>query len=287
MPLEPGLYVVATPIGNLGDITLRAIETLKSCDRVYCEDTRVTRRLFSAHGIETPLSVYHDHSDAHAREAVLAELSEGRAIALVSDAGTPLISDPGFKLVRAAAKAGVAIVPIPGASASLAALSAAGLPTDQFYFAGFPPAKSAARQRFFEGLSSLQATLIFYESGPRLSDSLLDMEKAFGPRAAVVARELTKKFEELRRGALGELASSYAGKSAPKGEIVVLVDRSGQQEASDADIDDDLRLLMAEQTLKSAVDAVAENRGVARKRVYARALVLKKAGSSGREEADR
>jgi 16S rRNA (cytidine1402-2'-O)-methyltransferase len=201
-PLEAGLYVVSTPIGNLRDITYRAIDVLAAVDLVLAEDTRVTGKLMAAYGLSRKLAPYHDHNADEARPRVLARLAEGARVALVSDAGTPLISDPGYKLVRAAAAAGHAVRAIPGASAPLAALAAAGLPTDRFLFAGFPPPRSGARRRWLESLAGVRATLILFESGPRLSDSLADMAAVFGPREAVVARELTKLYETLYRGEL-------------------------------------------------------------------------------------
>ncbi|MGE3142271.1 MAG: 16S rRNA (cytidine(1402)-2'-O)-methyltransferase, partial [Hyphomonadaceae bacterium] len=231
-PLEPGLYVVATPIGNLRDITVRALDVLAGAARIYAEDTRVARKLLDAYAIATPLSAYHDHSAPALREAIVAAIGRGEALALVSDAGTPLISDPGFKLARAVIEAGARVFPVPGASALLAALVGAGLPTDRFFFAGFAPAKAGARRAWLEDLAAIPATLVFYETGPRLAESLADMAAAFGPRPAVIARELTKMFEEFRRDDLASLAASYAA-APPKGEIVVLVE--GPPEAPPTD----------------------------------------------------
>jgi 16S rRNA (cytidine1402-2'-O)-methyltransferase len=190
--LEPGLYVVATPIGNLRDITLRALDILGAVDRIYAEDKRVTRKLLDAFALKTPLSAYHEHNAEAARAEILEALGQGGRIALVSDAGTPLVSDPGFKLVRAAIEAGHAVTPAPGASAVLAGLVGAGLPSDRFLFAGFTPHKTGARRAMFEELRDARATLILFETGPRLADSLADMVSVFGPRPAVIARELTK-----------------------------------------------------------------------------------------------
>lgn len=220
--LAPGLYLVATPIGNLGDVTLRALEVLRAVDVVACEDSRVTSRLLARHGIRARLTPYHEHNAERARPGLVARLAGGGRVALVSDAGTPLVSDPGFKLVRAAIAAGVAVVPIPGASAALAALGAAGLPTDRFLFLGFLPAKSAARRRALETFAAVPASMIVYESARRLAATLADMAAVLGPRAAAVARELTKIHEEVVRGRLDELAARYADR-VTLGEVVVVV----------------------------------------------------------------
>lgn len=275
-PLEAGLYVVATPIGNLRDITLRALDVLAGADRIFAEDTRVTAKLLAAHAIRTPLSSYHEHNAEAARGDILARLERGERVALVSDAGTPLVSDPGFKLARAVIEAGHKIIPIPGASAALAALVGAGLPTDRFLFAGFPPAKAQARAEFLAGLRAVPATLVFYESGPRLAESLAAMVEAFGPREGVVARELTKLFEEFRRAPLGDLAAHYAQAGAPKGEIVVLVAPPGEADPpSTEEIDAALRAALARSSVKDAAQEVADALGVSRRDVYARALALK------------
>ncbi len=199
-----GLYLVATPIGNLADISLRALEVLAGCDVIACEDTRVTRKLTERYGIETPLTPYHEHNAAEARPKILARLARGEAVALVSDAGTPLISDPGYKLVRAAQDAGHAVTAIPGASSVLTALNVAGLPTDRFFFEGFLPPKQAARQKRIAALGAIPATLVLFESGPRLAATLADLAEGLGPRAAAICRELTKLHEEVRRGDSGE-----------------------------------------------------------------------------------
>ena len=219
--LEAGLYVVATPIGNLRDITLRALDVLGGADLVLAEDTRVTRKLLSAFGLGPRTMSYHEHNAEAARPKIMAALAAGQAVALVSDAGTPLISDPGYRLVREAAAAGCRVFPIPGASALLSGLVVAGLPTDRFLFAGFPPVKGGPRTTFFAGLATVEATLVFYETGPRLRASLEAMALAFGDREAAVGRELTKMFEEVRRGSLSALAATID--APPKGEIVVLV----------------------------------------------------------------
>jgi 16S rRNA (cytidine1402-2'-O)-methyltransferase len=274
--LAPGLHVVATPIGNLGDVTLRALATLKSADLVLCEDTRVTHKLLDRYGLAPKLLAYHDHNAAARRPKILAQLQAGGTVALVSDAGTPLISDPGYKLVAEALDAGIRVYPIPGASALLAALVAAGLPTDRFFFEGFLPPKSGQRKNRLEELKKIPATLVFYETGPRLAASLADLAEVLGVRMAAVCRELTKTFEETRRGALGELASHYETSGAPKGEIVIVIsppDLSAEK-ISPQELDAQLKLIMKRGSLKDAVAEVAEATGIARREVYARALVL-------------
>lgn len=273
-PLEAGLYVVATPIGNLRDITLRALDILGSVDRLYAEDTRVARKLLDAYGLQPKLGAYHDHNAEAARAEILAALARGERVALISDAGTPLVSDPGFKLARAAIEAGHRVVPAPGASAALAALVVSGLPSDRFLFAGFLPAKAGARRAALAELADIPASLILFESGPRLAEVLADMAAAFGPRPAAVARELTKLFEETRRGALDQLAAHYAAAGAPKGEIVVVVGPPAAAEVDDAALDAFLTAAL-ERGVKEAAHAAARELGVARKRAYARALQLK------------
>ena len=235
MSLEPGLYVAATPIGNLKDITLRVIEALREADLILCEDTRVTGKLLSAHSIKTPMKAYHDHNAARVRPEVLERLENGERICLVSDAGTPLISDPGYKLVREVRDAGLPVFTLPGPSAMVAALSIAGAPTDRFLFAGFLPVKSGARKSELEGLKAVPATLVFYETGPRLAACLGDMAEVLGPRTVAVARELTKLHEEVREGLPGDLAAVYMEERAPKGEIVVVVHPPAADEPGAAD----------------------------------------------------
>ena len=275
--LQPGLHVVATPIGNLGDVTVRALETLAGADLVACEDTRITHRLMERYGIETPLTAYHDHNAETARPRLLALLADGGTLALVSDAGTPLVSDPGFKLVRAAIEAGHRVVPIPGASASLAALVAAGLPTDRFFFEGFLPAKSGARRSRIAELRALDATLVLYETGPRLAESLADLAAGLGARPAAVCRELTKTYEEIRRGPLDALAAHYDEAGAPKGEIVLVVSGPTEEAASDADVEAALRRALETLSLKDAASAVAAATGRPRREIYALALALERA----------
>lgn len=268
--------MVATPIGNLRDISLRALDVLAGVDRVYAEDTRVARKLLDAYQLRPAwLGAYHDHSAEAARAEILEALGQGARVALISDAGTPMISDPGFKLARAVIAAGHAVVPVPGASALLAALVSAGLPTDRFFFAGFLPAKQGARRAALRELAEIDATLVFYESGPRLAESLADMAAALGPRPAAVARELTKMFEETRRDALAALAAHYSEAGAPKGEIVIVVGPPERAEISDEALDDFLRAALTRGGVKEAASAAASELGVARKRAYARALDLK------------
>ncbi len=275
-PMETGLYVVATPIGNLRDITLRALDILGAVDVVYAEDTRVARKLLGAYDLRPKLASYHEHNAEAARAAILEALERGESVALISDAGTPLISDPGYKLVRAVLEAGRRIFPIPGASASLAALVASGLPTDRFHFAGFLPAKQSARRSALEDLASVNATLILYETGPRLADSLADMAAVLGSRDAVIARELTKLFEETRRGALDALSAHYLDAQPPKGEIVVVVGPPPEAlEASDEALDAYLADALTRMSVKEAAQAAASELRVSRNRAYGRALNIR------------
>ena len=280
--VSPGLYVVSTPIGNLRDITLRAIDILSAADEVLAEDTRVASKLLSACGIKARLSPYHDHNGAERRPAILARLDEGACIALISDAGTPLVSDPGWKLVHEALEAGVKVYPVPGASALLAGLVASGLPSDRFMFAGFLPPKSGARRAALEALKHVPATLVFYESGPRLADSLADLAAVLGGgREAAVARELTKLFEETRRGTLDSLAAHYRSAGPPRGEIVLLAGPPPERVSSADDLDAALRDALATMPTKQAADSVAEALGLAKRDVYQRALKLKSGNAEG------
>ena len=278
--LAPGLHVVATPIGHLGDITLRALATIAAADLVLCEDTRVTRKLLDRYGLAPPLLAYHDHNAAEVRPRILERLAQAAAIALVSDAGTPLISDPGYKLVAAAIEAGNRVYPIPGASALLAALVAAGLPTDRFYFEGFLPPKAGQRRNRIAELVEIPATLVLYETGPRLADSLADLANGLGARPAAMCRELTKAFEEVRRGTLEELAAHFAKAGAPKGEIVLVIappdDRAPA--VSSEELDARLKRALARGSLKDAVAEVTDETGLKRREVYARALALAEDG---------
>jgi 16S rRNA (cytidine1402-2'-O)-methyltransferase len=274
--LAGGLYVVATPIGNLGDITLRALATLAGADLIACEDTRITHKLLERYAITTPLSAYHDHNAAKARPALLRRLADGASIALVSDAGTPLVSDPGYKLVGAAQEAGHTVTALPGPSALLAALTVAGLPTDQFLFAGFLPPKQAGRQARIAELKSIPATLVLFETGPRLAATLADLAAGLGPRNAAVCRELTKLHEEIRRGDLGTLAQgAEAGES--RGEIVLVIGPpAASEQLSAADTEALLREALARSSLKDAVAEVVEATGLSRRQLYQRALELTK-----------
>ncbi len=273
--LAPGLYLVATPIGNLRDITLRALDVLGHVDLVLAEDTRMSRRLFDAHGLLPKCTAYHEHNADKRREKVLGELEEGARIALISDAGTPLISDPGYKLVREAARRGIDVFAIPGPSAALAALTVSALPTDKFFFAGFLPPKSAARQRALERFVSIPSSLVFYESPARIEASLADMAEVFGPRPAALARELTKRFETLYRAPLDQLGALIP-EDEKRGEMVVVVGPPDENTQWDTEqVDQALREALTDQSLKSAVDEVTQMCGLARREVYRRALDLR------------
>ena len=274
--MNPGLYVVATPIGNLNDITARALTVLRGVDVIACEDTRVTGTLLHRFGIATAMTPYHDHNADQARPKLLAQLAAGGRIALVSDAGTPLISDPGYKLVRACADVNIPVVPIPGPSALLAGLVIAGLPTDRVMFAGFLPQKSGARRAELLELKDLKATLVFYESAQRLPEALSDLHAVLGPRPAAVCREMTKLYEEARRGTLAELATAYAAEGPPKGEIVIVVGGAPALSTSSEDLDTALRKALATMTVRDAADVVAEAFQEPRRRIYQRALELGK-----------
>ena len=259
-------------------MTQRGIETLRGVAVIACEDTRVTGVLLQRFGINTPMTPYHDHNADRVRPQIIARLQAGEAVALVSDAGTPLISDPGYKLVRACAEAGIAAIPLPGPSALLAALAVAALPTDRVLFAGFLPSKSGARREALMAIKSLQATLVFYESPQRLADSLADMTAVLGQRDAAVCRELTKLHEEVRRDTLAELAGAYANAPTPKGEVVVVVAGAPQEQAAadDADIDQSLHDAFKTMSVRDAAAAVATALNQPRRAVYARALALAK-----------
>lgn len=281
-PLTSGLYLVATPIGNLRDITLRALDVLGAADLVVCEDTRVTAGLMTAHGLKKKLLSYNDHNADQRRPEILERLAAGESVALVSDAGTPLISDPGFRLVRDCLDLGYGVTAIPGPSAPLAALQLSGLPTDRFVFMGFLPPKSGARQKIFQEWARVSATLIFFETAPRLTDSLRDMVAVLGAgRPAAVVREITKMFEESRRGALDQLLSIYEEEGPPKGEIVIVVGPpAAEQKAAPQDIEDMIRAALARMSVRDAAAYVAEATGHPKKDIYERALVLAKDRSS-------
>ena len=274
-PVAPGLYLVATPIGNLRDITLRALDTLRAADTIACEDTRVTRKLLTAHGIAGRLTAYHDHNAAAAGPALIERVEAGEVVALVSDAGTPLISDPGFRLVGEANARGLPVTVLPGASAPLAGLVLSGLPADRFHFAGFPPPRQAARRRFLRSLADVDATLVLLESPRRLAASLADMNEVLGPRPAAVARELTKLHEEVVRDDLRSLAARYAAGGPPRGEIVVLIGPPEAPGAADeAEIDARLGEALATMSVRDAAALVAEATDAPRRTVYRRALAL-------------
>jgi 16S rRNA (cytidine1402-2'-O)-methyltransferase len=282
----PGLYLVATPIGNLGDITLRALETLAGVDIIACEDTRITRRLTERYGIAAQLKPYHEHNAEAARPKILQALSQGSSIALVSDAGTPLISDPGFKLVREVSAAGHAVYALPGPSSVLAALAVAALPTNRFFFEGFLPAKSNARRTRLTELARIEATLVLFESGNRVQDTLADLAELMGERDAAICRELTKLHEEISRAPLGELARQ-ADALETRGEFVLVIGppaADAQAMTPDA-LDDVLRQQLASSSVKDAVAHAVELSGRPRREVYARALELAKdlRGGDGEE----
>ena len=270
----PGLHLVATPIGNLGDITLRALETLAGVDIIACEDTRVTAKLVNRFGIKATLKPYHEHNAALARPVILQHLTQGASIALVSDAGTPLISDPGFKLVREACAAGLPVTTLPGPSSLLAALTLAALPTDRFFYEGFLPSREIARRTRLAELARLDATLVMFESGNRVRDSLRDLAECLGPRDAAICRELTKLHEEVRRGTLPELAAA-ADTLETRGEFVLVV---GPPQAAIAmpqtDLDALLRERLKHDSVKDAVAHAVELSGRPRREIYARALEL-------------
>ncbi|WP_297799764.1 16S rRNA (cytidine(1402)-2'-O)-methyltransferase [uncultured Brevundimonas sp.] len=273
-PVSGGLYLVATPIGNLRDITLRALDVLAAADLVLAEDTRVTAKLMTAYGLKAKLERCDDHASARAAQVAIEHLKDGAVVALVSDAGSPMVSDPGFVVARAAIAEGLPVHPVPGASSALAALCIAGLPSDRFTFAGFLPPKSAARKTALEGLRTENQTLIFFESGPRLKDCLTDMAEVLGQRDAAVARELTKLYEECVRGTLAELAVDPRC-DAPKGEIVIVVGPGKAEASSQDDIDAALREAMQRLPLGEAASEVSHSLNLPRKPLYKRALELK------------
>jgi len=273
--LKNGLYVVATPIGNLGDISARAIDVLKNVQIIACEDTRVSGKLLSRASIETGMTPYHDHNAEKVRPGLLAEMEAGAAIALISDAGMPAISDPGYKLVRACIEADIPVTVVPGANAALTGLVLSGLPTDRFLFQGYLPSKSGQRVSELEELADIPATLLFYESGKRLAKSLADMQSVLGPRPAAVARELTKLHEEVRRGTLAELAGAYETEGPPKGEIVVIVAPPEPPEPpSELELEVMLAGLLGRLSVKDAAAEVAEITKIPRKTLYEMAVRL-------------
>lgn len=270
----PGLYLVATPIGNLRDITLRALDVLGAADLIACEDTRVSRKLLDRYRIDRPLIPYHDHNAAETRPRILARLAQGQVVAVISDAGTPMISDPGYKLVIDAIAAGHHVEAVPGASSLLAALCVAGLPTDRFLFAGFLPPKTEGRRKALAELGRLSATLVFLEGVSRLRDALADMASVLGAdRPAAVARELTKLHETIARGSLSDLAARFAG-APPKGEVVIVVGPPLDQAATAEDLDTALRTALKHASVREAAMTVAAATGLPKRTVYARALAL-------------
>jgi 16S rRNA (cytidine1402-2'-O)-methyltransferase len=279
-PLAPGLHIVATPIGNLRDITLRALDTLRAADLIAAEDTRVFAKLASAHGIAVPTVSYSDATQDANEPRILRALAEGQRVALVSDAGMPLISDPGYRLVRAALAAGHAVTAVPGASAVPMALALSGLPTERFFFGGFLPAKAGERRRMIAAAAQIPATLVFFEAPHRLTASLADLAELLGDRPAAVARELTKLFEEVRRQSLSDLAAYYTDVEA-KGEIVLVIGPPGEATApTDDALDAALREALEAASVKDAAAEIAARFGLRRREVYARALALKRQGVS-------
>ncbi len=281
--LAGGLYLVSTPIGHLSDITLRALETLAAADAIACEDTRVSRKLLDHYGIVTPLTPYHEHNAASARPKLLARLAAGESLALISDAGTPLVSDPGYKLALAARDAGHRVTAIPGASSVLTALAVAGLPTDRFYFEGFLPAKPSQRRARIAEIAAIPATLILFESGPRIADCLTDLAGGLGPREAALCRELTKLHEEVRRGSLPDLAQHYAQDEAERrGEMVIVIAPPAMAERpSEQEIDALIRAALRRASVKDAVSEIAAATGLPKREIYQRALALDKDADDG------
>ncbi|MGE0585038.1 MAG: 16S rRNA (cytidine(1402)-2'-O)-methyltransferase [Flavobacteriaceae bacterium] len=281
-PLPPGLHVVATPIGNLGDITLRGLEVLAAADRVACEDTRRSAVLLRHYGIDARLIPYHEHNAARQRPRILSMLAEGQSVALISDAGTPLVSDPGYRIVNDCIEAGFPVVPLPGASALLSGLVGAGLPSDRFWFEGFLPVKQKARRDRLAAIAAIPGTLIFYESPARLPACLADMAAVFGSRRAVVARELTKLHETFERGDLPGLSRQFDG-AAVKGEIVILIGPPEKEAPSEpADLEARLAALVAAKGARTASETLAADTGLDRKALYRRAIALARGEKPGR-----
>lgn len=280
--LPAGLHLVATPIGNLADITIRALETLAGADIVACEDTRTSRVLLERYGIRARTTAYHEHNAATAGPKLIAAMREGRSVALISDAGTPLLSDPGYRLVEEALEAGLPVTPLPGPSALLAALTASGLPTDAFFFAGFLPVKDGQKRTRLTALMAVPGTLVFYESPRRLAATLAAMTDVLGDRPAAVARELTKAFEEVRRDSLGALAAHYGESGAPKGEIVICVGPPGAPAAPDPDdVDALLTELSAAMPASKAAAEAARRTGLSKQDLFARIVALKEGRGDG------
>jgi 16S rRNA (cytidine1402-2'-O)-methyltransferase len=278
--LDPGLHIVATPIGNLGDVTIRALSALAAVDLVLAEDTRVAKKLTTHFGIRTPVRRFDAHTDARQIEALVAELLSGKAIALVSDAGTPLLSDPGASLVTEAARAGIRVHPLPGASALLAALVVAGLPSDRFFFEGFLPPKSGDRRRRLKELDAVPGALVFYEAPHRVIETLADMATVLGNRQAATARELTKLHEDIKRGTLASLHEHFA-QTEPRGEFVIVVGQPDDNAAPSVDLDARLRELLVTMSVKDAASVAAAELGLPRREIYAKALLLQNALKTG------
>jgi 16S rRNA (cytidine1402-2'-O)-methyltransferase len=276
--LRPGLTLLATPIGNARDVTLRTLDALRDADVLACEDTRMARRLMDMHGIalgSRPLIAYHEHNAAQATPRLLEFIAEGARVVYLSDAGTPIVADPGYRLAKAVIEAGGGLSATPGPCAAIMALTLSGLPSDRFTFGGFSPSRSGQRQTFFREFIGAPGTLIFYESPRRLAASLGDMKTVFGARDAAVARELSKTFEEVRRGLLSELSDHYAEAGAPKGEVVVLIGPAAAAPPTEEALDEALHKALADMSLKDAARSVSEALGLPRKQVYERALALK------------
>ncbi len=281
-PLQAGLYLIATPIGNLRDISLRALDTLAIVDAIYCEDTRVTGKLLNVYAIKKPLAIYNDHSDESVREAMAARIRGGEALALVSDAGMPLISDPGYKLVHMLREAGLMVTSLPGASATLAGLQLSGMPTNSFSFIGFLPAKSASRQSFLTSWVRVPSALVAFETGPRLIAALEDIAKVMGGRRVAVTRELTKLYEDVQTGSAAELLVYYQKKSAPKGEIVLVIAPPEDITYSDTDLKGLLVCALEDMSTKDAAAYVAAQTGAAKKTLYDLALKVARGDKAGR-----
>ena len=273
---EPALYIVATPIGNLADITLRALELLRQADLIACEDTRTSSKLLSYYGIKAKTTSYHEHNEESKTSYLLEEVQKGKIVALISDAGTPLISDPGYKLVKEAAKSGIKIVPLPGASSVITALAVSGLPTDRFMFVGFLPSKAGARAKAITEIAAIKTTLVLFESVHRLSETLAVLAEILGAREAVIARELTKLHEELRRGTLAELSTHYNESGDPKGEVVIVIAPPIEKSESAIDVSKLLQGLLQTMSLKDAVSEAAKICELPRQQVYKKALEMGK-----------
>jgi len=273
--LDGGIYIVATPIGNMKDITIRALEILQNADLIVCEDTRVTNKLLSHYGIKKPMAIYNDHSLERDRRKIISKAESGEAVAVVSDAGTPLISDPGYKLVKDARERGVYVTCLPGASSVTSALVLSALPSDSFYFAGFLPTRSGSKENFMKEFLSIKTSLVFMDRNSRLESSIKVIDSVFSGAEISIIREITKTFEEARNGSAQELLSYYEKNGLPKGEIVIVVDTRKSEVFSEDNIDDMLHTLMENIPLKQAVDEVVQKTGKKKKIIYSRALEIK------------